>query len=144
MAVLATARRGVMNIRSLVAVAPIVADPAAGARFYRDTLGLSLDGDPDVYLSTEKLDGIQHFGLWPQSGAARTCFGVDEWPRGRPAPQACVGFDVADLDAAVRGLRRAGHEMVGDAETQPWGTTVTRWLSPDGLVVVVGHTPREK
>jgi len=130
-----------MNIRSVVAVAPIVRDASTSASFYRDTLGIAFDGEEDVYLFTNSLEGITHFGLWQLSDAARSCFGVDAWPADVPAAQACIEFDVEDLEAAARELERAGYKPLHEVETQPWGTTVIRLISPEGLVVVVGHTP---
>ena len=130
-----------MNIRTVVAVAPIVSDAAASARFYRDTLGIDLQGEQDVYLSTETLPGITHFGLWKLADAARSCFGADTWPVEFPVPQVCVEFDVDDLETAVHELQEAGYQPLHDVETQPWGTSVIRLISPEGFVVVVGHTP---
>src|SRR5438270_9905392 len=99
-----------MKIRSLVAVAPIVSDASASARFYRDALGLPLTGEEDSYLSTEALTGIRHFGLWRLCDAARSCLGREDWPPDLPTPQACVEFDVEDVESAVRELEAAGYQ----------------------------------
>lgn len=130
------------NIRRIQAVAPIVTDLAASARFYRDALGIELQGDPDKYLFTGELPGLDHFGLWRLTDAARSCWSSDEWPADVPPPQVCVEFDVEDLASAIADLESAGCRPLQPPETQDeWGTTVVRYLSPEGFVIVIGHTP---
>ena len=131
-----------LNIRKIQAIAPIVADLAASAHFYRDGLGVPLHGDPDSYLFTEEVPGLNHFGLWRLADAARSCWKSETWPSDLPRPQLCVEFDVDDVASAMADLEAAGCQPLQPPETQEeWGTTVVRYLSPEGLVIVVGHTP---
>ena len=119
---------------------PIVRDMAANRALYADALGLPLEGD-DNYLHTRALDGVKAFALWPLSGAARSCFGTDEWPAEKPTPQAWLEFDVDDVAAATAELEARGYQILVANKEEEWGQTVTRLLGPDGLLVGVTHTP---
>ena len=124
-----------VSVNSIVAVAPIVADPAGSAALYGDVLGLDFYRLGNGYLGTEKLDGITHFGLWPLQEAARTCFGADSWPTDVPIPQACIEFDVDDFEAAAGELEAAGHRQLRATESE----RAARFLTSDGLIVVVSE-----
>ena len=133
-----------MRITAVASVSPIVQDAAAARRLYADGLGVSFEGGEGDYAFTERLPGCQHFGVWPLAEAAKACFGVDEWPAERPVPQASIEFEVgstADVSAAVEELRGQGHELLRDVKQGPWGQTITRLLTPDGLIVGVCYTP---
>ncbi|MGI0131028.1 MAG: glyoxalase, partial [Thermoplasmata archaeon] len=75
---------------------------------YADALGISFEEAPGGYLHTGKLPGAKHLALWPLSQAAESCFGVRNWPRGSPVPQAWIEFDVEDVGTASQELRRLG------------------------------------
>ena len=133
-----------MRVAFVAGFSPIVRDPAAGRAFYGDALGLSFEGREGDYTFTEKLTGVKHFGLWPLSEAARACFGTPEWPSDIPVPQATVEFEVEDIaavEAAARELEAGGYRHVHQARTEPWTQTITRLLSPEGLLVGVCYTP---
>ncbi len=131
-----------VKIRAIQALAPIVSDLGTSGRFYGEALGLPLEGDPSVYLFTTAIPGLNHFGLWRLDDAARSCFNSETWPADRPLPQVCIEFDVDDVEEAVRELEDAGCEPLQPPEVQEeWGTTVVRYLSPEGLVIVIGQTP---
>jgi catechol 2,3-dioxygenase-like lactoylglutathione lyase family enzyme len=83
-----------MDIQFVASVAPIVRDTDEARWFYRDTLGLSFEGEEGDYVFTHKLEGTKHFGLWPLSEAANACFGTTEWPADIPVPQASIEFEV--------------------------------------------------
>lgn len=119
---------------------PITTDPAAGRAFWTDGLGIAFKADGD-YLHTGDLDGVRHYALWPLAQAAESCFGTPDWPADLPVPQAWVEFDVDDVAAAAAELAGKGHRLLHAAETMPWGQTLARLLSPEGLLVGVAHTP---
>jgi len=129
-----------MNILFISSFAPIVTDKAATKRLYVDTFGLDLD-DADGYLHSEKVEGVKHFGLWPLEQAAEACFGTKEWPSNVPQPQASVEFEVDDVADAARELEDRGYQLLHGARTEPWGQSVARLLSPEGLIVGVSYTP---
>jgi catechol 2,3-dioxygenase-like lactoylglutathione lyase family enzyme len=128
-----------MKVLFVAGFGPIVRDMDAALRFYRETLGLPIVEGPDV--STEKVDGVKHFGLWPLADAAESCFGEREWPSNLAAPQAWIEFDVEDVAAAAEELRANGHRLLVGPKTEPWGQTVARLLSPEGILVGVTITP---
>ena len=122
---------------------PLVRDPQASKSFYVQTLGLPLEampGNPD-YLHGEKVDGVRHFALWPLAAAAESCFGTKAWPADIPTPHAWLEFDVEDVAAATRVLKERGYALLVDCRTEPWGQTVTRMLSPEGLLIGITFTP---
>jgi uncharacterized glyoxalase superfamily protein PhnB len=57
------------------------------------------------------------------------------------APQGWVEFDVEDVAAAAAELQAKGYRLLVATKTEPWGQTVARLLSPEGLVVGVTITP---
>jgi catechol 2,3-dioxygenase-like lactoylglutathione lyase family enzyme len=129
-----------MKILFVAGFAPIVRDADASEPFYREALGLSLEGQ-EGYYSTEKLDGVKHFGLWPLAQAAQSCFGTDAWPADVPVPQASLEFEVDDVAGAAAELDSRGYRLLHGARTEPWGQTVARLLSPEGLLVGLSFTP---
>lgn len=130
-----------MQILFVAGFGPIVSDMPAARAFYGEALGLTLEGD-DSYLSVPPgLDGVKHFALWPLAGAAESCFGRPEWPREIPTPQGWVEFDVTDVAAATAELAAKGYQVLVRARQEPWGQTVSRLLSPEGLLVGVTYTP---
>jgi catechol 2,3-dioxygenase-like lactoylglutathione lyase family enzyme len=128
-----------MRILFVAGVSPITADPPASATFYRDTLGLPLEGDG--YIATENVAGVKHLGVWPLTDAAQSCFGTREWPADVPPPSVTIEFEVDDVVAAVDELEGRGIRLLHGARTEPWGQTVARLLSPDGVLVGLSHTP---
>jgi hypothetical protein len=90
------------------------------------------------------IPGSNHFGIWPLSQAAEACFGTLEWPADRVIPQASIEFEVEDVDAvgaAGDELRQAGFELLHPPRTEPWGQTVTRVLTQDGLILGISYAP---
>ena len=55
-----------MKVLFVAGFGPIVSDMQASQAFYQQVLGLPLEGD-ELYLTTEHLDGVKHFALWPLS-----------------------------------------------------------------------------
>ncbi|HAT4983870.1 TPA: hypothetical protein I9786_002255 [Serratia marcescens] len=65
----------------------------------------------------------------------------DRWPADLAVPQAWIEFDVADMAAATQGLVDRGYRLLVANREEPWGQSVTRLLSPEGLLVGVTYTP---
>jgi catechol 2,3-dioxygenase-like lactoylglutathione lyase family enzyme len=131
-----------MKIAFVAGFGPIVRSMPTSQAFYGGALGLPFDGD-EAYMNVPhgQLDGVKHFALWPLSGAAESCFGALEWPAGLPVPQAWVEFDVDDVAQATAELVAQGHQLLVSAKQEPWGQTVSRLLSPEGLLVGLTYTP---
>jgi catechol 2,3-dioxygenase-like lactoylglutathione lyase family enzyme len=129
-----------MEILFVAGFGPISRDAAASKEFWAGALGIRFEADGD-YLHTGDLDGSKHYAVWPLTQAAESCYGTPDWPAGVPVPQAWVEFDVPDVESAARELEGAGHTLVHGARTMPWGQTLARLLSPEGILVGVTVTP---
>jgi catechol 2,3-dioxygenase-like lactoylglutathione lyase family enzyme len=133
-----------MNVLFLATLAVVTADPPQSRGLFIDALGLPLEGEGDGYYSSGCIPGSRHFGVWPLSQAAEACFGTQEWPVDRVVPQASIEFEVEDADAVAAAgaeLQRAGFELLHPARMEPWGQTVTRLLTADGLIVGISYAP---
>jgi catechol 2,3-dioxygenase-like lactoylglutathione lyase family enzyme len=134
-----------MKIEFISSVAVIAHDPAKSRELYVDALRLPLESDAGgEYFHSERIEGSKHFGVWPLAQAAQACFGTDVWPADRPVPQASIEFEVQDPDAvaaAADELRQRGFALLHDAREEPWGQTVARLLSNEGLIVGISYAP---
>ena len=133
-----------MDVLFIASVAVVTADPPRSRKLFIDALGLPLEGEGDGYHSSGNIAGSKHFGVWPLAEAAQACFGTPQWPAGRVVPQASIEFEVADAEAVAAAgaeLQRAGYELVHAPRMEPWGQTVTRLLTGDGLIVGISYAP---
>lgn len=134
-----------MEVLFIASFAVISPDPVASRALYVTSLGLPLQhAEDDDYWHSEQIGGAKHFGVWPLEQAAQACFGTPIWPSAHPVPQASVEFELADADAVAAGaaeLEAGGHVMLHGARLEPWGQTVARLLSPEGLVVGLSYAP---
>ena len=122
---------------------PVVAEQSASERLYRDMLALplrSIEGYGN-YWYAQDMEGVKHFALWPLDKAALSCFGKAEWPPHLPVPQAWLEMDVEDIASATRILEENGYTLLTKMKHEPWGQTVTRFLSPEGILMALSHTP---
>ena len=133
-----------MDVLFVASVAVVAADPPRSRKLFMDALGLPLEGAGEGYYSSGNIPGSKHFGVWPLAEAAQACFGTPEWPPGRVVPQASIEFEVADAEAVAAAgdeLQRAGYELLHPARMEPWGQTVARVLTEDGLIVGISYAP---
>ena len=134
-----------MNIEFIASFAVVTPEPARSRTLYVDALGLPLEhADGDDYDHSNDIDGARHFGVWPLSQAAHACFGTDTWPADHAVPQASVEFEVGDeavVAAAADELSGRGIAMLHEARREPWGQTVARLLSPEGLIIGISYMP---
>lgn len=130
-----------MKLLFITGFGPIVTDAPSSRKLYGEALGIKFKEEEGEYLHTEALKGAKSFALWPLSQAAKSCFGRDSWPAEVPRPQAWCEFDVEDVAAATAELEASGYRMLVKNQKEPWGQTVSRLLSPEGLLIGVTHTP---
>lgn len=130
-----------IDVQFIAGFGPVVRDPAQSRKLYGDTLGISFTEESGEYLHTEALEGAKTFALWPLSEAAQSCFGKKSWPQEVPAPQAWLEFDVDDVQEATAVLESRGYRTLIKAKKEPWGQTVSRFLSPEGLLIGITFTP---
>ncbi|KRD43396.1 glyoxalase [Cellulomonas sp. Root930] len=133
-----------MEISFVAGFGPITRDADAARSFWGDGLGIALEEPAPGYLTSDDLEGVKAFALWPLAQAAQSTFGAPDWPGDVPTPQAWIEFDVASVGAvseAVAELAAKGHRLLKGATEEPWGQTTARLLSPEGLLVGVTFTP---
>ncbi len=135
-----------MDVKFISSVAVITADPPNSRNLFMSALGLPLHAASpgDDYFFTDKVDGAKHFGVWPLSQAAQSCFGTDEWPSDKTIPQLSIEFEVANLEAVAQAateLEAKGFTLTHAARTEPWGQTVARLLTADGAIVGISYAP---
>ena len=63
------------------------------------------------------------------------------WPADVPEPHSWLEFDVEDVATATAALKALGYRLLVEARKEPWGQTVTRLLSPEGILVGLTFTP---
>jgi catechol 2,3-dioxygenase-like lactoylglutathione lyase family enzyme len=130
-----------LKVLFIAGFGPIVRNAEASRDLYVSKLGISFKEETDGYLHTEALAGTKSFALWPLPMAAQSCFGKDKWPARTPVPQAWIEFEVEDLAEATAALESAGLRMLTKNKLEPWGQRVSRFLSPEGILVAVSFTP---
>lgn len=129
-----------LDVLFIAGFGPVPRNVGDSKALYQETLGLPIrpiEGNED-YLVAEHgaLNGAKHFALWPLHQAAQSCFGT-----AIPAPQSWIEFEVADLDSATRVLRDNGYALLVENRLEPWGQSITRFLSPEGMLVGLSITP---
>ncbi|WP_130537524.1 VOC family protein [Thiomicrorhabdus indica] len=132
-----------MKIQSIAGYAVITKDSQASSSLYKETLGLPLQAQDD-YLFTDKFPGSNHFGVWPLSMAAQTCFGSNEWPENFPEPTSTIEFEFdspEEVKQAVEELKSAGQVFVHEVKQEPWGQTVARFMSPENVLIGFSYAP---
>ena len=132
---------GDIKILFIAGFGPIVREPAKSRKLYGEVLGIPFKEESDEYLHSEALKGAKSFALWPLSQAAQSCFGKDSWPANIPVPQAWLEFDVDSVEKATADLEARGYRMLIKNKKEPWGQTVSRFISPEGLLVGITFTP---
>jgi len=120
---------------------PIDRDVAESRKLYGEALGIPFKEESGGYLHTEAVQGAKSFALWPLSQAAQSCFGRDSWPDHIPAPQAWLEFEVQSVESATSVLEARGYEMLVKNKKELWGQIVSRFISPEGLLVGATFTP---
>jgi len=127
------------------AVGVISSSLAEGRALFVGTIGLPLRRDAGTnFLHTQKLRGSRYFGVWPLSEAAKACFGRERWPKRRAVPQMFIEFEVgspAHVAEAALELRSKGYDLLHPPRTDPWGQTVARLQTKDGLIIGISYVP---
>ena len=133
-----------IKILFIAGFGPIIRETAESHKLYREALGIPFKVEKEEsadYLHTEALQGAKTFALWPLSEAAHSCFGSYSWPEDIPVPQAWLEFDVDNVEEATEDLQSRGYQILLKNKKEPWGQTVTRFISPEGLLIGVTFTP---
>ena len=133
-----------MEVLFVASTAVVTPEPDATEERYVDVLGLPLEAAGDGYWRSEEIEGSKHFGVWPLEHAAQSCFGTSQWPTDRLVPQASVEFEVASeatVSDAEAELVEAGWDRLHATKTEPWGQTVARFQTPEGVILGISYAP---
>jgi catechol 2,3-dioxygenase-like lactoylglutathione lyase family enzyme len=134
-----------MRPQFIGAVGVIARSLAEGRALFVDSIGLPLEQSAGTnFLHSERLEGSKYFGVWPLSEAAKSCFGRESWPDDHPIPQMFIEFEVdspAGVTEAASELESKGYHLLHRPRTDPWGQTVTRLQTKDGLLVGISYVP---
>ena len=132
---------GATGVLFIAGFGPIVRDTGASRKLYGEALGIPFKEETGGYLHTGDLKGAKEFALWPLSQAAQSCFGNNSWPSSVATPQAWLEFDVEDVKRTTADLESRGYRMLIRNKKEPWGQTVSRFISPEGMLVGITFTP---
>jgi catechol 2,3-dioxygenase-like lactoylglutathione lyase family enzyme len=134
-----------MEVLFVAGIAVIAKDPAESRELFVHALGLPLQSsEGSEYYHSDEVAGTKHFGVWPLSEAAKACFGTPEWPDERTVPQTTIEFELADaaaVEAGAQELVAKGYELLHPTREEPWGQTVARVQSPEGVLVGLSFAP---
>ena len=120
---------------------PVVRDMDASRKLYAGALEIPFKEESGGYFHTSALQGANEFALWPLSQAAESCFGSNNWPDTVPAPHAWLEFDVDSVENATAILEADGYRILVKNKKEPWGQIVSRFISPEGLLIGITFTP---
>jgi predicted enzyme related to lactoylglutathione lyase len=130
-----------MKILFIAGFGPIPDDLSSSKKLYSKDLEIEFNEYDGGYMHAQKLDGCKGFAIWPLSLAAEDCFGTKIWPEDLPRPQAWLEFEVEDVQDASEEMKRKGYRLLVDSFKEPYGQIVSRFLSPEGILVGLVITP---
>ena len=134
-----------LDVLFIAGFGPVPNNVEASKTLYQGALGLPLKGmeGNEDYLVVEHgaLEGAKHFALWPLHQAAESCFGTPHWPADIPVPQSWIEFEVQDIASATQVLKDKGYRLLIENRLEPWGQSITRYLSAEGMLVGLSITP---
>ena len=61
-----------------------------------------------------------------------------------PEPTATIEFELASPEAvqeAVEEMKARGQQFVHESRMEPWGQTVARFMSPEGVLIGLSYAP---
>lgn len=132
-----------INVLFIAGFGPVTTNTEESASLYKDILQLPLEtiDGYDGYLHSQNIPGAKYFAVWPLDKVALSCFGTSEWPASLPVPQAWLEFEVDDMQSASEILKESGCKLLTCMQEEPWEQTVTRFLSPEGIIMAISYTP---
>lgn len=130
-----------MKILFIAGFGPIPDDLAPSRKLYSDDLEIRFNEYDGGYMHAQKIEGSKGFAIWPLSLAAEDCFGSRIWPENIPKPQAWLEFEVEEVKESSEEMKRKGYKLLLDSYTEPYGQIVSRFLSPEGILVGLVFTP---
>ena len=108
-----------------------VRDMEESKRFYRDIMGMEVEGDFGANVQLEGGLFLQTLETW-----SRFICGKDVCLKNNAAE---LYFEVSDIDAFYKTLQTAGIELVHELLEQSWGQRVVRFYDPDHHIIEAGE-----
>lgn len=134
-----------INVLFIAGFGPITPSPEKSQSLYINVLNLPLKAmqGNETYLSSEQgeIGGVNHFAVWPLNQASQSCFGLENWPSDITIPQSWIEFEVEDIAKASEEMLSKGYDLLVNNRVEPWGQSVTRFLSPEGMLIGLTVTP---
>lgn len=130
-----------MKILFIAGFGPVPDDLSLSKKLYSEDLEIEFNEYEGGYMHGQKIEGCKGFAIWPLSLAAEDCFGSKTWPESMPRPQAWLEFEVEDVKEASDEMKRRGYALLLDSYKEPYGQIVSRFLSPEGILVGLVYTP---
>ncbi len=130
-----------MKVLFIAGFGPIPDDLNPSRKLYANDLGIKFNEYEGGYMHGQNIDGCKGFAIWPLSLAAEDCFGTRVWPAEIPRPQAWLEFEVEDVKEASEEMKGKGYKLLVDSFKETYGQTVSRFLSPEGILVGLVVTP---
>lgn len=134
-----------INVLFIAGFGPITPSPEKSQSLYINVLNLPLKAiqGNETYLSSEQgeIKGVNHFAVWPLNQASQSCFGLENWPSDITIPQSWIEFEVEDISKASEEMLSKGYDLLVNNRVEPWGQSVTRFLSPEGMLIGLTVTP---
>lgn len=134
-----------MEIEFIAGFSVITKQPDVSASLYVEALGLPLEKyETTDYRFVDGFPGAHHFGVWPLEMAAQSCFGQNEWPNSIAEPTATIDLELANpkaVESAVQEMKANGQDFIHGARMEPWGQTVARFMSPEGVLISLSYAP---
>jgi catechol 2,3-dioxygenase-like lactoylglutathione lyase family enzyme len=118
-----------------------VADLAKAVAFFDAAFGFKKSTVAPQYVEYELRPGA-HLGLMPQSNAGYIV--GEKIGKLKPtdgAPRGELYLLVADPEAAVKCLQKAGATLTSPLELREWGDRAAYFMIPDGYVIAVADRP---
>jgi hypothetical protein len=130
-----------LKILFIAGFGPIPDNLTPSKKLYSEDLEIKFNEYEGGYMHAQHIDGCKGFAVWPLSLAAEDCFGTKTWPEDIPKPQAWLEFEVEDVKLASEEMKRRGYRLLVDSFKEPYGQIVSRFLSPEGILVGLVITP---
>ena len=126
-----------MTDRRLTFVALSVSDLRRSVAFYREILGLPLEGaDHDAEKGDPWYGGEHAAYSWTEGAFIHFALYPKREPERPVATAAQIGFHVPNLHETHQRALAAGVEIVQEPRQEPWGLTA-RYLDPDRNIISI-------
>lgn len=130
-----------MKVLFITGFWPIPDDLSSSRKLYAEDLEIKFNEYGRGYMHAQNVEGSKGFAIWPLSLSAEDCFGTKIWSLDIPKPQVWLEFEVEDIKKASEEMKRKGYKLLLDSFEEPYDQIVSRFLSPEWILVGLVITP---